>query len=586
MADYTRLLRVARGEEPADLVVQNGLLVNVLTREIYPATVGICEDVIAYVTAPDDAHCAGREVIDATGKWLAPGLIDSHMHIESSHVTPARFADAVLPLGVTTVAQDPHEMANVLGIAGVDYMREASRNLPLRVLTFVPTCVPAVPGLETAGASFTATEVGQLLDDPDTIGLAEVMDYWGVVRQSPRITEIVKLGRERGAILTGHVRFGEDRNLNAYLAAGIESDHGRMPPERLLARARLGMVVEVCCAPDRDNIPEIVELWREHGLLHNVIFVTDDISPGDLITHGHLDQGVRRAIELGMDPVDAIRAATAGPARRLRRNRGAPGESLGAIAPGYLADLLVLDDLSTFSVHLTVVSGRIVARDGEMVTESHESISPPSSALSSFHLPTLQADDFAVRGPGETVRARVITDRGKGLDVRTVPVTNGNVDWQSDPDLALVSVWHRHGHNENHAFALIAGTGLRTGALATTYAHDSHNLVVIGRNTTDMATAANALRSSGGGYVAVSGGKILGQVALPVAGLLSQLSVPEVAGEFASYVAAANAVGVVENPIRLVTSLPLPVVPNFRPTDLGLVDVSRQTFVPAFEFSG
>jgi len=178
----------------------------------------------------------------------------------------------------------------------------------------------------------------------------------------------------------------------------------------------------------------------------------------------------------------------------------------------------------------------------------------------------------------------VITDRGKGLDVCTVPVTNGNVDWQSDPDLALVSVWHRHGRNDNHASALIAGTGLRTGALATTYAHDSHNLVVIGRNTTDMAAAANALRSSGGGYVAVSGGEVLGQVALPVAGLLSQSSVPEVAGEYASYIAAANGVGVVENPIRLVTSLPLPVVPNFRPTDLGLVDVSRQTFVPAFEF--
>lgn len=586
MADYHRLLRVARGEEPADLVLRNGQLVNVLTREIHPATVGICEDTIAYVTGPDDANCEGTEAIDIAGKWLAPGLIDSHMHIESSHVTPARFADAVLPLGVTTVAQDPHEMANVLGVAGVDYMRKASQGLPLRVLTFVPTCVPAVPGVETAGAGFTATEVGQLLDDPTTIGLAEVMDYWGVARQSPRITEIVKLGRERGVILTGHVRFGEDRNLNAYLAAGIESDHGKMPPERLLARARMGMVVEVCCAPDRDNIPEIVELWREHGLLHNVVFVTDDVPPSDLLAQGHLDQGVRRAIALGMDPVDAIRAATAGPARRLRRNRGTPGTSLGAIAPGFVADLIVLHDLASFDVHLTVASGRVVARDGEMLAPSLEGLAPPPAALASVHLPALGAPDFVVRGSGNAAKARVLLNRGRAIEARSLHVADGVLDWKSSPDLALVSVWHRHGHNDNHAFALIAGSGLRDGALATTYAHDSHNLVVIGRDEADMAAAANALRASGGGYVAVAGGQTLGHVPLPVAGILSQAPVSEVATGFDAYVGAAAELGVRDTPVRLVTSLPLPVVPSYRPTDMGLVDVSRQAFVPAFEFSG
>ena len=265
MAEYHRLLRVSRGDEPADLVIKNAQLLNVLTRDVYPATIGICEDTIAYVTEPDDAHCEGHQIIDGTGMWVAPGLIDSHMHIESTHATPDHFANAVVPRGVTTVAQDPHEMANVLGIEGVEYMIRASRGLPLRVLTFVPTCVPAVPGLETSGASFTATEVSALLDDPNTIGLAEVMDYWGVIRQSPRITEIVKMGQQRGVILTGHIRGLGGRELNTYLAAGIDSDHEYLTPEGIVARSRLGMTVEICCSMHRDNIPQAVESWRRRG---------------------------------------------------------------------------------------------------------------------------------------------------------------------------------------------------------------------------------------------------------------------------------------------------------------------------------
>jgi len=245
VAEYRRLLRVALGEEPADLVIRNGTLVNVLTRDSYPATVGLCGDTIAYVSEPGDVHCPAREVLDASGMWLVPGLIDSHMHIESTHATPEHFANAVLPLGVTTVAQDPHEMANVLGTDGVRYMIAASRGLPLRVLTFVPTCVPSVPGLETSGASFGVAEVVELLGEPGTIGLAEVMDYWGVIRQEPRVSNIVKAGRERGMILTGHIRGLEGRELNTYLAAGIDSDHELLSMEGILSRSRLGMTVEI-----------------------------------------------------------------------------------------------------------------------------------------------------------------------------------------------------------------------------------------------------------------------------------------------------------------------------------------------------
>ena len=576
MADYRRLLRVAKGDEPADLVVRNGRLLNVLTRELHPATVGICEDTIAYVTGPEDANCPGRETVDATGMWLAPGLIDSHMHIESTHATPEHLANAILPLGVTTIAQDPHEIANVLGTEGVDYMRRASRGLPLRVLTFVPTCVPAVPGLETSGAAFTASDVDALLDDPDTIGLAEIMDYWGVIRQSPRISAIVQVGRRRGVILTGHIRGLAGRELNAYLAAGIDSDHELLNPEGIWARTRLGMTVEIRCQVHGDNVPAAVQAWSARGFLPDVVFVTDDVPPHELVRAGHLDRGVRRAIELGMQPVDALRAATLGPARRLRRN------DLGAVAPGRKADMLVLSDLPAFAVHMTIASGSIVARDGEMVRPAHSQCPPPQAALASMRLDPLTSEDLAVPGVGGTVRASVISDRGRSIEARTVSVASGKLAWQGAQDLALAAVFHRHGVNHNRAMALLSGTGLQAGALATSYAHDSHNLVVVGRDPSDMAAAANALIECGGGYAAVSGGQVLALVPLPVAGMLAVQPVPRLAEGFAAFESAARSLGVVENPIGLLTSLPLPVLPRFRLTDVGLVDVERQALLPAF----
>jgi len=580
MAEYHKLLRVSRGDEPADLVIKNAQLLNVLTRDVYAATIGICEDTIAYVTEPDDAHCEGRQVIDATGMWVAPGLIDSHMHIESTHATPDHFANAVIPRGITTVAQDPHEMANVLGIEGVEYMIRASRGLPLRVLTFVPTCVPAVPGLETSGASFSAKEVSALLDDPSTIGLAEVMDYWGVIRQSPRITEIVKAGRQRGVILTGHIRGLGGRELNTYLAAGIDSDHEHLTPEGIVARSRLGMTVEISCSMHRDNIPQAVESWRRRGHLEQVVFITDDIPPHELVQEGHLDRGVRKAISLGMNPVDAVRAATLLPARRLRRH------DLGAVAPGRTADVLVLGDLHSFQVHVTITSGVIAAQDGVMISAAQSSCPPPDRAMASIRLTPPDPDDFVIRGPGRHVVAQVLVRRGRALRPRTLPLIEGTVPWQQDPDLALVAVWHRHGLNDNRSAVLVSGTGLHSGALATTYAHDSHNLVIVGRNPRDMAAAARALIDSGGGYVVVSDGRVRALAALPVAGVLADQPVSDLARDFQSFIEAAADLGVAENPIGLLTSLPLPVVPSFRPTDVGLVDVERQEIIPAFEFEG
>ncbi len=585
MADYARLLRVAKGDEAADLVIRNGKLLNVLTREEYPATAGVCEDTIAYVTDPQDARCEARQTVDASGMWLAPGLIDSHMHIESTHATPEHLANAILPRGVTTIAQDPHEMANVLGVEGVDYMRRAARNLPLRVLTFVPTCVPAVPGLETSGAEFGAREVDALLDDPDTIGLAEVMDYWGVIRQSPRITQIVQVGRRRGVILTGHIRGLAGRELNTYLAAGIDSDHELLSAEGIWARSRLGMTVELRCQVHSDNVPAAVEAWRQRGYLGDVVFVTDDVPPHELVREGHLDRAVRRAIALGMAPVDALRACTLTPARRLRR------PDLGAIAPGRKADLLVIADLTRFALHMTIASGAIVAIDGKMVEPAHSQCRPPKSALGSVRLSTLRREDFMVQHPfaavvhsdAALVQARVIAQRGHALEVHQAAVVGGNVAWREHPDWALAAVWHRHGRNSNRGMALLGGSGLQRGAIATTYAHDSHNLVVLGRDEGDMAVAANALIQSGGGYTAACDGQVRALVALPVAGLLAEQPVAHLAQEFERFEQAAGGLGIPQNPISLLTSLPLPVLPSFRLTDCGLVDVERQALLPAFE---
>jgi adenine deaminase len=457
-------------------------------------------------------------------------------------------------------------------------MRRASRGLPLRVLTFVPTCVPAVLGLETPGACLTAEDVQHLLDDPDTIGLAEVMDYWGVIRQSPRITNIVKAGRERGVILTGHIRGLSGRELNTYLAAGIDSDHEQLTAEGILERTRLGMTVEIPCSMHRDNVAEAAESWRQRGHLEGVVFVTDDIPPHELIEEGHLDRGVRRAIALGMDPVDALRAATLIPARRLRRY------DLGFVAPGRTADLLVLSDLHSFQVHVTIAAGVIVARSGAMTLPAESQYPLPEAARSSVRLAPPTADEFSIRGPGGQVLARIVTKRGRGMERRLLTLQGGALSWQGDPNLALAAVWHRHGLSDNRNTVLIAGTGLERGALATTYAHDSHNLVIVGRSEEDMAAAARALIEVGGGYVAVLDGQVLAQAALPVAGILAQSPVRELAQDFRDFIEAARRLGVQENPVGLLTSLPLPVVPRFRPTDIGLVDVEQQRVVPAFEF--
>ncbi len=407
------------------------------------------------------------------------------------------------------------------------------------------------------------------------IGLAEVMDYWGVINQSPRITEIVKAGKRRSTIITGHIRRLHGRELNTYLAAGIESDHEHLTAEGILERTRLGMVVEIC----RDNIEAAVDSWHERGFLENVVFVTDDVPPHEVVQTGHLDLAVSRAIELGMDPVDAVRAATLVPARRLHRY------DLGAIAPGRIADILIIRELHLFDVHLTISSGIVVARDGEMIVpiESHDR--PPPEALQSVRIDPPNPDAFVIRGSGHHAVAQVIADRGQEIQRRVLPVRDGILAWQEYADLALAMVWHRHGLNRNHAAALISGTGLRHGALATTYAHDSHNLVVIGRNPADMAVATQILITSGGGYVAVCDAQVLALVALPIAGILADRPVPELARDFQSFTRAAAELGIDEDPIGLITSLALPVLPSYRLTDLGLVDVQHQTIIPAFEFT-
>lgn len=578
MADYTRLLKVALGDEPADILMKGALLVNVVTREIYPANVGICEDTIAYVDEVSRVARTAKQIIDASGKWIAPGLIDSHMHIESSHVTPEYFAQAVVPLGVTTVAQDPHEIANVIGVVGIDYMIEASRGLPLRVLTLAPTCVPAVPSLETSGAVIDANDIHEMLKRDEVIGLAEVMDYWGVIRQDPGVTEIVLEGRKSGKIITGHIRGLDGPELNTYLAAGVESDHEVLSEAGILYRSRLGMIVEICCPKHRDNIAEAVKSWKSRGHLNNVVFVTDDVPPDELLSEGHLDRGVRKAIALGMAPADAIRAGSYAPAMRLRRY------DLGQIAPGKIADNLVISDLDQFTVEQVIASGKVVAQDGQMLSPVSQMVSVPAQAQQSVRVIIPEPSDFHLEVEGETVKAKVLTERGRGVLVEvTLPVEDGLVQWQSHQDLCLVAVFHRHGLNDNKFLVLLKDCGLVDGAIGTTYAHDSHNLVIIGRNEEDMAKVAEDLISVGGGYSSALNGKIIGHVALPIAGIMADADVDTVAQGFQAFTLAASKLGVESNPIGLLSSLCLPVVPKFRPTDCGLVDVFLKQFVAPFE---
>ena len=564
-----RLLAAARGDTPADLVLKGGRVLSVFTGEVFEADVAICGERVAGL----GSYHGAREV-DVAGQILVPGLLDGHMHIESTKLMVDEFARAVLPHGTTTVFLDPHEVANVFGLRGVAALLDSAGQVPLDYYVMVPSCVPA-SRFESSGATVTADDIrGFVAERADVIGLAEVMDFPAVVAGDPAMLAKLSAVLEAGGHLDGHAPGLSGPALNAYLAAGIGSDHECTTAAEALEKRRLGMWIMIREGAAARNLKALLPIVAEHGP-RNTMLCTDDREPDQLVRDGQIDDVIRRAIDLGCDPVDAIVMATLHTARWHRRH------DLGAIAPGYLADIVAVPALEEFRPAMVWKRGRLVASGGQAVPIPK--VKAPQWMHDSVKIPTLTAADFRVAAPG---LVHVIGVEPDTLTTRALVGepghSGGDATASPDRDLAKAAVIERHKGTGRIGIGFVSGFGLQRGALASTHAHDAHNLGVVGMSDADMAFAANRLAEIGGGQVAVLNGRVLAELPCPVAGLLSELPFEEVAAAAARLDAAAHAElgATYPAPFMAMSFLALSVIPELRITDRGLVDTVRFEPVP------
>ena len=572
-----RAVQAARGEIPFDLLLTDACVVDMATGEIREADVGIVGDMIASVH-PRGSRRGALERHSLPGAFLSPGLMDTHVHLESSHLPPERYAEIVLAQGTTAVFWDPHELANVLGVAGVRYAVEASRHLPLQVMVAAPSSVPSTPGLEMSGADFAGAEMETMLGWPEVRGVAEVMDMHGVLHGSCRMQEIVQAGLNSGKLIEGHARGLSGADLQAYLAAGVTSDHELTSADDALEKLRAGLTLEIRGSHPY-LLPDIVKALQTLPHLSSQITVcTDDVPPDMLLEKGGIIALLNLLIAHGLKATDALRFATLNAAIRLQRN------DLGLIAAGRRADLVVFDTLETLTARAVYVAGQQIARDGKLLTPiaAAPGVTPPRDTL---RLAPLSADDFVLRvGDIQHGSARLRHIRGARFtqwgEVE-VEIRDGQV--QIPAGFSLIWVKHRHGrHAAKPQMALLEGWGELRGAIATSYSHDSHNLVVLGRDAQDMAVAANQLLASGGGMALAQNGGILAHVAMPIAGMLSDKPAEALAAEFRKLRDLSAEVADWEPPYRVFkaiegTCLACNAGPHL--TDLGLTDGSTRQIV-------
>ncbi|AYD02381.1 adenine deaminase C-terminal domain-containing protein [Neorhizobium sp. NCHU2750] len=518
-----RAVTAARGDAPFDILIAGGTLVDVATGELRPADIGIVGPLIASVHERG-ARSDAAEVIDATGTFVSPGLIDTHMHIESSMVTPAAYAEEVVPRGVTTTVWDPHEFGNVCGIDGVCWSVEAARGLPLRAVIMAPSSVPSAPGYEVSGADFDVEAIDEMLMWPKIAGLAEVMNMRGVIDREERMSAIVQTALESEKLVNGHARGLAGGDLCAFMAAGITSDHELTSGDDLLQKLRAGLTIEMRGSHDH-LLPEFVEVLNRLGRMpQTVTLCTDDVFPDDLVHGGGLDDVVRRLVGYGLKPEWALQAATINGAARIGR------ADLGLIAAGRRADIVLFADLAGFRTRAVVASGQIVSRDGKMAIDVVRMDTNPLRGT--VKLQPLGEEDFRLASQGSRVRiATIDRPRFTRWGEADAAVEDG---YMVPPEgTVMIAVTHRHGRADSRTrLGFLTGWGEWKGAFATTLAHDSHNLTVFGSNPADMAAAANAVIAAGGGMAAVQDGKVTSLLPLPLAGLVSEASAREVAEGF------------------------------------------------------
>ncbi|MFF6011726.1 adenine deaminase C-terminal domain-containing protein [Rahnella sp. R3(2024)] len=565
-----RAIDAALGKIPFDHLLINAKIVDMVTGEIRDADVGLVGHMIASVH-PRGKFTRSENIDDLSGHYLSPGLIDTHVHIESSHLPPEKYAEIVVAQGTTTVFWDPHELANVLGVAGVEYAVKASRGLPLRVICAAPSSVPSTPGLEMSGADFKGQEMQTMLSWPEVAGVAEVMDMYGVLNGSERMMEILDAGLRSGKLIEGHARGLKDEQLQAYLAAGVTSDHELTSAEDALEKLRAGLTLQIRGSHPY-LLPDIAAaLLALPHLSSQITLCTDDVPPDHLLEKGGLIALVKLLISFGLRAEDVLRMATFNAAIRMRRS------DLGLIAAGRTADIIAFDSLETLNPRKVYVAGNCVAEHGKMLFSpaAASDVIPPRDTM---RLQKVAEADFHLKIPGlKNGKARLRNIKGARFTQWSeviVEVKSGVV--QIPEGFSLIWVQHRHGrHEATPKMALLEGWGELRGAIATSYSHDSHNLVVIGRHPADMMLAANQLTASGGGMALSQNATLLASVDMPIAGMLSDLPADVLAAQFKNLRELSAQIADWEPPYRVFkaiegTCLACNAGPHL--TDLGLTD--------------
>lgn len=576
------LIKVAMGYSNATLKLENANLVNVFSGEIYLANIYIYKKYIAdIVEVEKDNFKKADKIIDIQGKYLVPGFIDSHLHIESSHLTPYHFAEAIIPKGTTTIIADPHEICNALGEEGLNYMLKASENLPMNQYFLVPSCIPSVMKLENTGAEFDADLVDKLLEKDRILGLGEVMDYIGVIHNDKRMEDIIDVAYRKNMFLQGHSPELQGSELSAYLCGGPYTCHETRDGVHAIDKIRKGMTVDARESSISKNIASIIENIKSFKSPRNLTLCTDDREPKDILEKGHINDCVRVAIKAGLEPIEAIRAVTLNTAQIYRLDKR------GAIAPSYFADMLVIDNLKDINVEKVFFEGELVAENNKLLVQ----INKPHIDLenkNTINIDELKVEDFMIKAPIENGKLEIVgmeyinkissVTRKKTF---TVNVKDGYVDLEGDELNFAISI-NRYG-KKTKAIAVVENFYVNRGAIATTYSHDSHNLTIIYKKPIDALVAAQRVKNIAGGIVVVENEKVVKELPFPIGGMLSKNS----AYELGNYIVDMNKVlrdyGIESaSPITRPSTLSLIVIPEVKLSDMGLIDVVKQEIIKQF----
>ena len=565
----------ASGAKKASMVLKHAKVVNVFTAELEDGDIAV-ED--GYIVGVGDYE--GQTEIELGGAVVCPGLIDGHIHLESSMVAPGEFERSVVPHGTQAVITDPHEIANVAGAEGIRFMMERTRGLTLDVYFMLPSCVPAT-GLDESGAVLSAEALSPLYEEERVLGLAELMNSYGTVRADRGILDKVEEARNRNLLIDGHAPGLSGRELNAYVTAGVQSDHECSDAGEAVEKLKRGQWVMIREGTAARNLRALMPLFQE-PYYHRCMLVTDDKHPGDLIRLGHLDYIIREAISLGADPVHAVMMASFHPASYFGLRE------VGAIAPGYKANFIVVSDLKDFKVKQVYKNGKLVAENGVMkegiLAAEQRSVETPARVGDSFNLNEIRPEDFRMEKKGSTIRVLCLTPGELTTKELLAPWTENQgvaPGVNIEQDIVKMAVLERH-HNTGHmGLGFLGGYGLKRGAVATSIAHDSHNLIVAGACDQDMALAANTVRKNRGGLAVVADGKILGELPLPIAGLMSEEPAEWVDEKLEELKAQTRDLGIGDSidPFMTLAFASLPVIPKLRLNTYGLIDVEKQEIV-------